>query len=214
LRQVIVYVEGPSDKSAMEALLKSLIEGKGQEGIAINFFLASSGDRKTYLLNTVPQRAANIILSDPNAVVIVMPDLYPKNKEFTHETPEQLEEGIRNRFSKVLQRKDKSDDSRYQLRFKVFCFKHDLEALLLASQNLVKEHLGLSSLSPTWMIPVEDQNHSYPPKKVLEDLFSAHGKKYVDTIHAPLILGRSNYKEVADSCPQCFKPFISFLEDL
>ncbi len=214
MRRVIVYVEGPSDKLAMEALLKSLIDEKRQGGIVIDFFPASSGDRKTYLLTTVPQRAANILLNDPNAVVIVMPDLYPKNKEFTHETPEQLEEGIRTRFSKALQRKNKSDDSRYQPRFKVFCFKHDLEALLLASQNSTREHLGLSSLSPTWMIPVEDQNHSYPPKKVLEALFSANGRKYIDTIHAPLILGRSSYQEVADSCPQCFKPFVSFLENL
>jgi Domain of unknown function (DUF4276) len=215
LRQVIVYVEGPSDKSAMEALLKSLIEKKSQEGININFFEAQSGDRKVCLLTTTPQRAVNIILNNPDAVVIVIPDLYPKNKAFTHETSEQLEKGIRNRFNKCLQKKGVSDDNvRYQDRFKVFCFKHDLEALLLASSEAVRTHLGLSKLSPTWIIPVEDQNHGCPPKKVLEGIFSGNGTKYIDTIHAPLILGRSNYQNVADSCPECFKPFVSFLENL
>jgi Domain of unknown function (DUF4276) len=212
--QVTIYVEGLSDKLAMQVLLEPLIEEKRQEGITINFFEAQSGDRKVCLLTITPQRAVNIILNNPDAVVIVMSDLYPKDKAFAHETPEQLEEGIRNWFNKGLQKKGASDDVRYQDRFKVFCFKHDLEALLLASSEAVRTHLGLSKLSPTWVIPVEDQNHGCPPKKVLEGLFSANGKKYRDTIHAPLILGRSNYQNVADSCPQCFKPFVSFLENL
>ena len=44
--RVIVYVEGPSDKAAMNALLEPLLEQKRQEGISIEFFKTPAGDRK------------------------------------------------------------------------------------------------------------------------------------------------------------------------
>ena len=44
--RVIVYVEGPSDKAAMNALLEPLLEQKRQEGISIEFFETPAGDRK------------------------------------------------------------------------------------------------------------------------------------------------------------------------
>ncbi len=36
-------------------------------------------------------------------------------------------------------------------------------------------------------------------------------KKVID---APLILGAARYSEIADACPQCFKPFVDYLESL
>ncbi len=48
--QVIIYVEGPSDKYAMQALLEPLIVRKQQAGISIQFFETPEGDRKNTLL--------------------------------------------------------------------------------------------------------------------------------------------------------------------
>jgi hypothetical protein len=40
---VVVYVEGPSDKAAMTALLAPLLEQKRKKGIAIDFFESPTG---------------------------------------------------------------------------------------------------------------------------------------------------------------------------
>jgi hypothetical protein len=96
----------------------------------------------------------------------------------------------------------------------VFCFKYDLEALILAAEEALKDRLGAKSLSVTWRIPVEDQNHNCPPKHIVEELFTKHGKRYQGTVDAPLILGASKYQDIAERCFQCFKPFVQFLASL
>jgi len=212
--RVIIYVEGPSDKAAMNALLEPLLEQKRQEGVSIEFFETPAGDRKASVLTKVPRKAVNIILNDPDAVVVAMPDLYPRNKVFPHETFGELVTGILRNFSDALQSKGIEDDAWPNERFKVFCFKHDLEALLLASVEVLKSRLDAKSLDPVWRIPVEDQDHDYPPKRVVEDLFREHGKRYRDTVDAPLILNASNYRDVAERCSQCFGPFVAFLTGL
>lgn len=212
--KVIVYVEGPSDKAAMYALLDSLLEQKRQEGISIEFFESPAGDRKAAVLTKVPRKAVNIILNDPDSLVVAMPDLYPRNKVFPHETFEELVTGILKNFIDALRSKGFEDDVRPKDRFKVFCFKHDLESLILASEEALKSQLGAKYLDVTWQIPVEDQDHDYPPKRVVEDLFEKHGKRYKDTVDAPLILNASNYQEIAERCSQCFRPFVEFLAGL
>jgi hypothetical protein len=82
--KVVVYVEGPSDKAAMNSLLAPLLETKKNQGVAIDFFESPTGDKKKTLLTKVPKRAANILFNNPHAVVVIMPDLYPKNKGFPH----------------------------------------------------------------------------------------------------------------------------------
>jgi len=212
--RVCIYVEGPSDKAAMEALLRPLIERKRQEGIAINFFEAPEGDRKTSVLTKVPQKGVNILANDPAAVVIVMPDLYPGNKGFSHQTVPELIAGIRRNFETALRTKGLTDDARMHDRFRVFCFKHDLEALLLAAQRELAIRLGAKSLTVTWRIPVEDQDQEHPPKRIVEGLFADRGKQYRDTVDAPIILGACSYQEIADHCPQSFGPFVEFLAGL
>ena len=211
--RVVVYVEGPSDVLALSALLQSLLEEKGSRGVAIEFFQAPSGDRKESVLLKVPLRAVNIILNDPGTMVVALPDLYPKNKGFPHETCEELRSGVMSRFEEELARKGVCDD-RLTARFKVFCLKHDLEALLLASGPALESRLGTASLPVTWSVPVEDQNQDDPPKRLIERLFADHHSKYKDTVDAPLILSSCNYKHIAERCPQCFKPFVDFLDAL
>lgn len=212
--KVLVYVEGTSDKAAMTALLSPLLEKKRLEGISIDFFDAPEGDKKVSVLTKVPKRAANIILNDPDAVVVALPDLYPKNRAFPHETFDEMERGILENFENALRSKASKVDTRLQDRFRVFCFKHDLEALVLASEIALRDRLGLKTLPCTWQIPVEDQDHDRPPKRIVEELFQQHGKRYQGTVDAPLILGATGYEDVADRCQQCFKPFVDFLSSL
>jgi hypothetical protein len=212
--RVIIYVEGPSDKFAMEMLLADLLEKKRWQGIEIEFYEAPPGDKKESLLKKVPMRAVNILRNDAQAIVAIMPDLYPKDRVFPHKTFEDMESGIFRIFRQVLQQKGITDDQRIVARFKVFCFKHDLEALVLSAMKPLQERLGVSMLRPSWIIPVEEQNHLNPPKKIVEKLFAEHGKKYDQVIDAPVILSKVSYLEIAQQCPECFKPFIEFLEGL
>ncbi len=212
--KVLVYVEGPSDKAAMAALLRPLLEKKKLDGVAIEFFDAPKGDKKVSVLTKVPIRAANIILNDPDSMVVALPDLYPKNKAFPHETVDELVQGVIQNFENALNSKSSNIDTRLTDRFKVFCFKYDLEALILASEIALRDRLGLRVLACTWQIPVEDQDHDRPPKRIVEELFQQQGKRYQGTVDAPLILGAMKYEDVADHCSQCFKPFVEFLSGL
>lgn len=211
---VIVYLEGPSDKISMEMLLGPLIRQKREEGVLIEFFDAPNGDRKKSVLEKVPVRAVNILRNDRDAFVVAMPDLYPKNKAFPHSTFDELKQGILRRFNRILREKGVSDDSRVVDRFKVFCFKYDLEALILASEGPLRARLGVKSLAVSWKLPVEDQDHDNPPKRVVDRLFRKYGQNYRNTVDAPIILGGMSYLVVAERCPQCFKPLVDFLKSL
>ncbi|MBI3694860.1 MAG: DUF4276 family protein [Acidobacteria bacterium] len=212
--KVIVYVEGPSDKAALSALLSPLLELKRQEGVAIEFFETPAGDRKASLLTKVPKKAVNIILNDPHAIVVAMPDLYPKNKVFPHENFDELARGLIGSFGDAFRAKRPEYLATQAERFKVFCLKHDLEALLLACKSGLTSRLGASPLDTMWKTPVEDQNHDRPPRRIVEELFARHHKRYRDTVDAPLILSMCSYRDIADLCPQCFKPFVEFLAGL
>ncbi len=217
--KVEIYVEGTSDKLAMEALLLHLIEEKLQQGIRIEFFPVKGvnndrgGHAKKDLLTKTPTKAVNIIQNNPTTIVVIMPDLYPQNIGFSHETIQELENGILENFNQVLQSKGITDN-RLRERFKIFCFKHDLEALILAAESKLISILGLNSLTRTWTIPVEDQNHNVPPKEIVEELFIKCGKKYKGTVDAPRILGSARYQDIAEQCPQAFRVFVEFLENI
>jgi hypothetical protein len=217
--RVIIYVEGPSDKNAMEALLVNLIDKKSEEGVSIEFFPIKGGnndrggDAKKELLLKAPTKAVNILCNNPNSIAIILPDLYPKNKGFPHETFQQLKAGIMENFSQALQKKGIQDE-RLKERFKVFCFKYEMEALILAAESALRGKLGVTSLAVTWTIPVEDQNHDRPPSEIVEQLFRNSGKKYNKPVDPQLILRNTSYQEIAEKCTQCFKPFVEFIEGI
>ena len=205
--KVIVYFEGTSDVACIKTLLKPIVEEKAEKGIAIHFHNVTEGDHKERLVTTYVDKARNILKNNKKTIVVLCPDLYPPNKGFKHETFEQLNDGIYKRFN----------DNELQKRFRVFCFKYDLEVLLLASVEGLKEILKTDNFKVDWKIPVEDQNHGKSPKKVIQELFLKHfdGKKqYKETFDAPLILNSINYKTLKERCPQCFKPFVEFLEEV
>lgn len=165
------------------------------------------------LVTKVPVRAVDILSTDPESVVVAVPGLYPKNVGFAHETCAELREGILGRFREALREK-KIDDNRLLDRFHVFCLKHDLEVLLLAAREELLGRLGTSKPKVVWAEPVEEQNHGNPPKRIVERLFAEHGNYYQEAVDAPLILAGADYRIIADRCPECFKPFVEFLESL
>ncbi|MBD2484204.1 DUF4276 family protein [Planktothrix sp. FACHB-1365] len=220
--EVIVYVEGNSDKFALEQLFKQVIENKQNQGIKIQFFSGKGrdnqrgGDAKQELLEVIPKKAINILKGKLNSIVVVIPDLYPPNRLFTHTTYQELEAGIMTQFNQELTRQG-INDQRLIERFRVFCFKYDLEALVLASEAQLKTRLGLrnnQNFPISWTIPVENQNHDQPPSRIVERLFKAYNKTYVKKVDPAFILGQANYQDLAERCPQCFKPFVEFLENL
>jgi len=79
--------------------------------------------------------------------------------------------------------------------------------LLLASENALMKRLETEKFSRKWTIPVENQDHDNPPKRIVESLFSDTGLKYKDTADVPWILERSDYNDLKNKCPQNFKPF-------
>jgi len=76
--RVIIYVEGASDKAALEALLAPLIAVKSQQGIGIEFFPVKGsrnergGDAKKDLLTKVPIKAVNILKNNSSAIDFMM----------------------------------------------------------------------------------------------------------------------------------------------
>jgi hypothetical protein len=216
--KVIVYVEGPSDKLAMERLLEPLLRKASEVGVMVIFIpispMRGRGNSKRELMFKTPPKAVNILRNDPDAIAVAMPDLYPRNAGgLPHETFPELEEQIQALFKQALAKKH-IEDEQINRRFRVFCFKHDLEALVLAAEEQLASRLGISSVVCTWIRPVENQNFDHPPKRIVERIFTEHGDRYQDTVDAPLILGASDYSVIAERCPQCFKPFVEYIESL
>jgi len=206
MSEVFVYVEGSSDQLGMRELLAGVIELAGQNGKRVDFYAL---DGKEPLLKKGPIRAVNILKNRPNSYVFLVPDLYPKNKPFPHTTYAELKDAVHRKFSEELQRK--GCDNRLTDRFFVHCFKYDLEALILASEEALLARLEKTRFTRSWTQPVENQNHDNPPKRIVERLFSDSGKKYKDTADVPWILKRSSYQDLIEKCPQNFKAFVKDL---
>ena len=209
--KILVYVEGPSDKLSLETVLKPLLEQKRQQGISITFHEAPAGDKKVSVLNKVPVKAVNILCNEPDSIVVAIPDLYPKNHGLPHSSADELCDGMKQIFAQAVERR--GCDTRVGERFFAFCFIHDLEALLLAVPDLLRQRIGAKNLKQSWIVPVEEQNNQQPPKYVVQRLFDEAGKKYKDTVDSPMILANANYLELAEACPQGFGKFVRFLEE-
>lgn len=212
--RVLVYVEGPSDRDGLAALLRPLIETGRARGIGISFHPQGNKDA---LLERVPRRAADHLAEQPGDRVIVLPDLYPMARyagtRNAHASFEELEGVLRHRFEERAATLGIAADIRQ--RFRVHCLKHDLEALLLAAPEQLRQRLGTAdALRGAWRNPVEDQDDQRPPKRVVEQLFRRYRHKpgYVDTTDAPWILARADLAAVMRACPQRFAAFVADLE--
>ncbi|WP_170229605.1 DUF4276 family protein [Polyangium fumosum] len=214
--KVIVYVEGPSDKSALEALLKPIIEEGRRNGRGISF---SPQGGKAQILNDVPRKAAEHLKQHPQDWVFVLPDLYPMayydGGPNEHRSFPALRQLLQDKFKRWA---DKFGLSVETLdHFRVHCLKHDLEALLLAAPDALRARLKTKDkLHGHWRMPVEDQNDNKPPKRVVEALFEKYREKpkYIDTIDAVWILGRAVFSDVESACPQNFAPLVRELRSI
>lgn len=205
--KIIVYVEGAGDRLCLETLLDPLLKAKEASGVSIQFVPMTRGDRKTALLTTAPVKAAHAILNDPQNLVVILPDLYPRNKAFDHTTCEEMQAGVLRRFRQVITRGHDWDD-RVAARFRVFCLIHDLEVLLLAAEEQLMADCGLTAA--TWTTPVEQQNHENPPKRIVEKLIGG----YQPTVDGPRILAGADYRVISSKCPRGFGQFVAFLESV
>ncbi len=212
MNQLIVYVEGESDKLALTTLLKPLVDKKNSEGIAIEFAsVGQSGNmsnNKRALLVKYPKKAYWILKNNRESAVVLLPDLYPYNVGVPHANYSQLRGSVLNSFGSLLSVHEED----FKSRFEVFCFKHDLEVLLLAAFEQLQEHLGIS-IHKTWKRQVEEQDDNNPPKKIIQSLFRRAKKRYGVTTAAE-ILRNESLQNIRSKCPQSFAPFVEYIEKL
>lgn len=213
--RLIVYVEGPSDQKALQALLKPLIAiGRGH-GVGVSF-LPQNG--KAAILTDVPRKAAEHLRQYPEDWVFAVPDLYPMapydKGPHKHRSFAEMVDLLQARF------RDRANDLRLAAdirnHFRVHCLKHDLEALILAAPDALRQRLKTrDALQGGWRRPVEDQNDDKPPKRIVEQLFKKYSKRdYVDTSDALWVLERASLETVMAECPQRFAPFVKELRAL
>jgi hypothetical protein len=213
--KVLVYVEGTSDRSALEVLLRPIIEDGQRNKVGIRF-LPQGG--KDPLLDEVGRKAANDLLDEPRDWHFALPDLYPMAKydatHNRHRSFSDLRELLRARF--VTRANKLGLSGAVQQHFRVHCLKHDLEALVLGTPDMLRSRLRTGdALKGHWRQPVEDQNDGKPPKRIVEELFCKYARrKYVDTSDAPWILGRTSLDDIERACAQRFKPFVDELRVL
>jgi len=212
MNQLIVYVEGESDRLALTTLLEPLIDKKNSEGIAIEFAsVGQSGNmsnNKKALLVKYPRKAYQIIRNNRESAVVLLPDLYPYNVGVPHVNHSQLRDGVMYSFAALLS----EHENELRSRFEVFCFKHDLEVLLLAAIDQLQEYLGMN-IRRTWSEEVEEQDDNNPPKKIIQSLFHKAKKRYgVGT--AAEILRKAPLEDIRAKCPQSFAPFLEYIEKL
>lgn len=135
--------------------------------------------------------------------------------ENEHRSFHDLERLLRKRFEERANQNRL--DAAARNHFRIHCLKYDLEGLLLATPDALRQRLGTSdALRGQWRQPVEDQNDTKPPKRIVEDLFRRYRKRpgYLDTVDAPWILKRASLETIVGACPQRFGPFVSDLRVL
>ncbi|MBI5479924.1 MAG: DUF4276 family protein [Deltaproteobacteria bacterium] len=214
--KVLIYVEGPSDRYGLEALLEPVLSEGQRHGVGIRLLPLKD---KASILNDSARKAADHLAEHPEDWVFALPDLYPMSvydgTPNAHRSFPALEQLLRARFAARAQKV--GVPAAAHSRFRVHCLKHDLEVLLLAAPDQLRERLRTGdALRGRWRNPVEDQNDQQPPKRIVEALFDQYRKKpsYVDTVDAPWILKRASLEISTTACPQRFAPFVSELRRL
>lgn len=200
--KIWVYVEGRSDKLALEALWNRWMTELRSKGWGIQ--LIPLRDKTQYFKQTGP-RVAEKLAGDRNDLVVGLPDLYPNkvysDTAYSHRNLAEIrklqEELVMAQLVEKFHIKNAAD---YMNRFYASALKHDLEMLLLASESQLTRRLNRSKRKNTiggWIKPPENQNQNKPPKKIIVDLFRRYtNKSYRETKDAPAILREAELREV------------------
>ena len=222
--KIFIYVEGPSDKKALEELFKGYKEQLRDQRHGLAFLHLKN---KSRFLAKIGPRAAEKLADNDDDRVVALPDLYP-NRDYA-QTPyahpdlnrlrclmsDLVAEALRAHFAFGPRAVRQA-----LCRFCASALKHDLEMLLLAAWPRLKEYIAAPRDAAGWRHPVEEQDQAKPPKRVVERLFmSSRQRAYRDTIDAPEVLRRvegiSELLYTAYGQLECpvFKAFLDWLRD-
>jgi hypothetical protein len=191
--KVWIFVEGESDRIALNTLWSKWRESLGRVGWGIQIITL---ENKSRFFTKIGHRAAEKLTNNEDDLVVGLPDLYPNreymNSQYKHDNIGELKIVQTKLVEKALAEvfglsQIKSKEALE--RFHPTALKHDMEMLLLAAREELRIVLGTPDTLGNWRHPVEDQNQIKPPKYVVEDLFQAKkGRKYRDTVHAKAVL--------------------------
>jgi len=202
--KVWVYVEGTSDKLALDALWGDWKGRLREAGWGIRIIPL---DGKSKYLKRIGRRVAEKLNASEQDVVVGLPDLYPTaDYARTANKHENFSDLVELQYELVAQTVSDPDAK----RFFASALKHDLEMLLLAAQPQLRERLGDNQID-SWGRPPENQNQDTPPKKLVEQLFLSKTKNsYRETVDAPAILRQASLREIASQCPK-FKEMLDWV---
>jgi hypothetical protein len=219
--KALVYVEGPSDRSALEVILREIVEEARGRGLGIRFIPPGGSKRrgKDILLREVGLKAAGHLRENENDWIFALPDLHPAERSsmsrYRHTSDHELIDLLRRLFLEEAEKKGLRPEVRK--RFRPHCLKYDLEVLLLAAPDALRHYLGTQDrLDRQWRIPVEEQDDDLPARRVVKKLFQKYkDRKSCDGKRgAPRILRRAALDEAVSVCPQRFPPFVRELRAL
>ncbi|MDB5318888.1 MAG: hypothetical protein JWN40_519 [Phycisphaerales bacterium] len=190
-----VYVEGESDRLALEALWKTWRDQLRQSGDGIRVLPL---DDKARFFRKIGAHTAARLLANADDIIVGLPDLYPTapyaNGPYAHTNLAELNAVQKREVRRALEAHVSSAEATTHLnRFMGSALKHDLEMLLLAAEQQLANFLRVPTNLGTWRQPVEDQNYARPPKRVVEEIFrsrSSNKMSYRDTVHASAVLSR------------------------
>lgn len=184
-----VYVEGPSDKLGLEALLRDETADWRQRRIGFRLLpLYGKGN----ILREIGRKTQLALDKGGIDHVFALVDLFPG-----HTDAESLRQELRNLV-----------EPRWHSRFHAHVAVHDFEAWVLASREELGKRLGMANLhgfnSP------ETINDQKPPAEHLKELFIRHQRTYQKEVDGPAILRRTTPAVISSQCPN----FQLFYNDL
>ncbi len=192
-----VYVEGEADRLALLELWGGWRAQLRQKGHGIEVVPLSG---KALFFKKIGARAAEKLVNASDDFVVGLPDLYPnagyQDTVFKHANVKELQAVQKKCVKEALEkwpRIKRGAVPKMLDRFFPCALKHDLEMLLLAASEELRQVLGTRERLQGWRNPVEEQNQNNPPKRVIERLFltkSTSKRAYRDTRDAKNVLGR------------------------
>jgi hypothetical protein len=193
--RVWIYVEGESDKLALQTLWTNWVEHLRTVGHGIRIIPLKN---KSHFFDKIGPHAAEKLVANGEDIVVGLPDLYPNQPyigtKFEHTTMEQLKAIQKKEVLNAIQNTfgvNHAQAKQLLERFFPSALKHDLEMLLLAAREELRAYLRTTDQLGNWRNPVEDQNQEQPPKRIVEELFitkSETRRAYRETKDASAIL--------------------------
>jgi hypothetical protein len=190
---VWIFVEGESDRIALNALWAGWQKSLRRVGWGIQIIPL---DNKSRFFQKIGPHAAEKLRNNEDDLAVGLPDLYPNRQymdsEYRHVDLAELKRVqvrlVEKRLAEVFGFSSRQIEAALA-RFHPTALKHDMEMLLLAATDKLREVLDTPDALGNWIHPVEDQNQVKPPKYIVEELFYTRKKrKYRDTVDAKAVL--------------------------